>query len=201
MVNWLKSRFSKIIIIAAFLLILPWHSNSQGMTFVRENISMRLSENYFYVTGQYTISGDGTNGKSLLYPLPVDALYGNVDSIYIYDLNANESISPIKIEKEMVVFKFDFNGENETIIQISYRQRIFSNKAEYIVKTTKYWSKPLVKADFQLVVPNNLQITNFKHEPDMFSKLDHEHIYYWEFYNFMPDKNMEFVFDKAKSDE
>ena len=104
----------------------------------------------------------------------------------------------LDLSKDAVIFQFGFNDLNEVIIQISYCQQILANQIEYIVNTTKAWKKPLRRADFQLMVPDNLEITQFEYKPDDSLKIGNKLIYYWTIYDFMPAKNMMFQFKPAE---
>jgi len=155
---------------------------------------MKIADDFFYVSGTYYLKGEISSNKTLVYPFPVDPLYGNVDSVYFFNLTSNEIIIPQKTNNKSSVFKIDFGKNNKMVIQASYRQKLLSNKAEYILKTTMAWKKPLEQANYQLIIPANIRITTFSISPQDSVNSGKEVIYYWEKHNYMPGENMIFEF-------
>jgi len=80
------------------------------------------------------------------------------------------------------------------MIQISYRQKLLSTSAEYILQSTIGWRKPLDQANYQLIVPKNIEIINFSIIPDNSVDYTTEMVYFWEKYNYLPPKNFTFEF-------
>ena len=67
----------------------------QEISFYKENITMKIDENTFYVTGIYYLKSNTSDKGTLLYPFPEDTKYGSVDSIYLYNITTNEIIKPL----------------------------------------------------------------------------------------------------------
>jgi len=157
---------------------------------------MKIEADYFYVTGNYYLKTTGDRSIILVYPFPVDSLYGEVDSIYIFNLTSNTPVEFLDKKKNSLVFKADFGEFREIEILISYRQRLLGSRAEYILESTKGWRKPFEQADYQLIIPNDLEITLFSIPPDETVIADEERVYYWSRKNYMPEINMIFEFRK-----
>ena len=172
-------------------LVLMFNANAQKLSFYKENITMKIDNNNFFVTGTYHLKGDSAAKHLLMYPFPVDsALYGVVDSIYVFDLTADQAIDFEKKTQRMIVFPIYFGFGNEITLLISYRQQLLDNQAEYILETTKTWRKPLARADFQLIVPYSIEVTGFSYPPDDIAPGDRETLFYWTKFDFMPEYNM-----------
>jgi len=170
--------------------------SAQNLSFYKENITMKIEGDYFYVTGLYYLQYSGQEMSTLVYPYPIDAQYGEVDSVKIYDLSSNEYIEPVYNKKSGTVFIIQGNSTGGIILQISYRQKLLANKAEYILTSTITWGKPLDKADYQLIIPKDYTIVNFSIPPDESIINDKEKVYYWSKEYYMPDRNMVFEFVK-----
>lgn len=166
----------------------------QEISFYKENITMKIEKDYFYVMGNYYLKTNGVQSATLVYPFPVDSLMGDVDSTYIYNLIADMVIEPLSINKDRLVFKADFGDTTELLILISYRQKLLGNRAEYILKSTISWRKPLEEADYQLIIPTEMKIARFSISPDESVTSDKEIIYYWSKKNYMPGSNMVFEY-------
>jgi hypothetical protein len=181
------------------LLLLVFHFSfftiqAQDVSFYKENITMKIEQDYFYVTGNYFLRTTGDQSIILVYPLPVDSLYGEVDSINIFNLTTNHPVNILERKKDVAVFKAEFGEYKEIEILISYRQKLLGNRAEYILESTASWRRPLEQADYQLIAPKGLEIINFAIPPDKSISAGEETIYYWAKKNYMPDRNMKFEF-------
>jgi hypothetical protein len=171
---------------------------AQEISFFKENITMKLEQDHFYVSGNYFLKTTGDQSITLVYPFPVDTLYGDVDSLRIFNLSTNRLIEPLDVKKEAAVLKVDFGDLKEVEILISYRQKLLGNRAEYILESTRSWRKPLEQADYELIVPDRLKINSFSYPPDESIAAGTETIYYWSRSNFMPSVNMVFEFKPEK---
>jgi hypothetical protein len=180
------------------LFVLGLLASGQQLSFYRENITMKIQGQNFYVSGTYYFSQDQSGIKQLYYPFPVNDLLGNPDSVYLFDLTNNAPIEPTVQDSSGLLFLADFSKYSDLSIQISYRQPLFGNKAEYILETTKVWGKPFREATYQLIIPKSLIITRFAIAPDDFIVTDQEKIYTWKKYNYMPERNMVFEFSEEK---
>jgi len=167
---------------------------TQDFSFYKENITMKIDEGHFYVSGIYYLKSKQGKSTTLLYPFPADSMYGEVDSVYIFNLTNDKTIQPIHKEKNKAIFKVDFENNSSLKLQISYRQKLLGNRAEYILESTISWNKPFQQANYQLIVPKNTEIISFSIPPKDSIATKKEMIYYWEKYNYMPEKNMIFEF-------
>ena len=166
----------------------------QEISFYKENITMKIELDYFYVTGIYYLKTTGDNSITLVYPFPVDSLYGAADSIFIFNLTENSQIEPLSIRSNSLAFKADIGETNKLDILISYRQQLLGNRAEYILESTIGWRKPFEQADYQLIIEPGIEIISFSIPPDESIKTDEGTVYYWSKTNFMPTVNMIFEF-------
>jgi hypothetical protein len=181
-------------ILIVLVLILPLSCINQEFSFVQENVTMKITNDRFCVTGFYQINGKNQNKNVLVYPFPIDSLYGDIDSLKIYNLSTNELITPLSCNNKKAVFKINFDKNKVLDVQISYCQKLLGHQAEYLLKSTISRERPLIQANFQLIVPDNITITHFSYLPQDSIKTDSELVYYWRKINFMPKDNMIFKF-------
>lgn len=187
----------RILCILAVFVVFP--SYGQDISFYRENITMRISVDKFYVTGLYYLRCDKPEKKLLAYPFPLDKLYGQVDSILIYDLTSDTGLSPLRSDSAGLVFAVDFRSGGEKLVQISYQQELLGNRAEYILKSTRAWRQPLDEAHYQLVVTNDFIMTHFSIPPQDSIMAGKEKVYTWDMMNYMPLENMVFGFNPMEN--
>jgi hypothetical protein len=185
-------KIPPVILILCFAISLPQEKEA---SFVRENITMKIERDHFYVIGSYYLKNNDQNGITLVYPFPTGPEYGAVDSFYIFNLSGKDTIKVYKSSPERVLFSLELEKDTETGIQVSYRQKLNSNVAKYIITTTRVWQEPLESAYYQLIVPEEIKITSFSILPDDSLDTGSEKIYYWKKFNFMPEKDMVFHFN------
>lgn len=182
-----------ILIFFSFIILTP--AFAQDLNFYKESISFKIEEGWFYVSGEYFLKSTDSSKKLLFYPFPTDSIYGEVDSVLIFDLSREEKIEAFKISDRGLYFNFMADSLVKTRLQISYRQKLLGNRAEYILLTTRAWGKAFEKANYQLIVPPGIEVTGFSYSPDKKVRIDGETIYFWTKYSFMPDKNMILTFN------
>lgn len=172
----------------------------QDVSFYRENITMMISGRTFYVTGLYYLRSDCPENIFMAYPFPTKKLYGIADSILIIDLTDGSEIMPLRSDSATLTFPVDFLEGKEKLLQISYQQALNDNQAEYILKSTRAWQKPLEEAHYQLIIPQTLTVTRFSIPPMDSLSAGSEKIYTWDMTNYMPTVNMVFDFVTGKDD-
>ncbi len=167
-------------------------SHSQNIEFYKENITMEISEGYFHVTGTYYLRSDSVATFPLTYPFPEDPLYGEVDSVNIFNLKKGTPVEIMKSTEPGILFIAETDSNGKAEILISYRQKLKGSKAEYIVLTTRTWQKPIEEATFQLITPRDMAIVHFSYAPSDTLVTSENKVYTWQKFNFMPDRNMVF---------
>jgi hypothetical protein len=170
--------------------------NSQGFSFFRESITMKITEKAFYVTGIYYLKDHPGKSRVLINPYPANSDLGNVDSVNIYNLSSNKAIIPKKNNNKGTLFTVEFGPDSILMIQISYKQALLGMHAEYILTTTRNWGKPLQQANYQVIVPYELHISRFSIPPQDSTISEKETIYYWEKSNYLPSVDLRFDFSK-----
>jgi hypothetical protein len=187
----MKKRFLFYVLIA-----LSYGVSGQKLSFYRENITMKIQEQQFYVSGTYYFRYNLTDKKLLYYPFPTGDQYGNPDSVFLYDLTNNTPVEPMKQDSSGLLFLVDFSKNSDISVQISYKQPLLGNQAKYILETTKVWGKPIEEAFYQLITPANIVITRFAIPPHDSIITNLEKIYTWEESDYMPERNMVFEFEQ-----
>ena len=138
---------------------------SQQLSFYKEDLTFRIKNDTFYVSGNYYLKRKQISEKqtSLFYQVPTDSDYFPVDSACFFNITTNEIIQNIKKTSNGMIFPITI--QNETILFISYQQKLKSNKAKYILTTTRYWRKPFEEVTYKLITPVELEILHFSYTP------------------------------------
>lgn len=168
--------------------------NSQEVEFYREDIKFELKEGYFKVDGDYFFRNPDLNPvrTELVYPFPLDTIYGIVDSIFAIDIiDRKDNLKQVTNKAaaiELFILPFD-----TTVINIGYRQELKSYRAEYILTTTRGWGKAFEEVYYTLISQSNITIDGFSYEPDTNYTNSGKNIYTWKKKNFLPEIN--FIID------
>lgn len=167
----------------------------QRADFFKEDLTFRLDNVYFDVDGYYwfTNHSDKPVISNIFYPFPHYA-GGEIDSIRLYSISAGQKPKYRKEGNNGISFILYIAPLDTVLFQIGYRQKLISDSAVYILKTTKGWGKPIDRAEYKLIVPDYLTIKNFSYKPDKTYKIENNTIYYWKKLNFMPNEDMIFYF-------
>ncbi len=170
-------------------------ASGQRADFLKEDITFRLDKVYFDVEGYYWFANNSSKpvNSEIYYPFP-EYKGGVVDSIRLYNISAGQK-TRYKLEGANGISFHLFIPPHDTVLfQTGYRQKISGDSAVYILRTTKGWGKPLVYAEYKLIVPDTLNIKKFTYPPDKLYNIEKEKIYYWKMENFMPANDMIFYF-------
>lgn len=182
-----------------FLLILhyPFHENfGQDIQFYREDITFELSKEYFKVNGNYyfrNLNFDPVKTK-LIYPFPTDSAYGSADSVFALDVLTKDD-KLIKLTSKAAAIELTINPFDTTVLNIGYKQKLKSDRAEYILTTTKGWGKAFESVKYNLVTDTSLVIRSFSYEPDTSYLNDDKYFYQWEKKAFLPERDFIIMFD------
>lgn len=163
----------------------------QGLEFYGENIAFELRDSIFKVTGIYYLcnTGDKEIKQILYYPFPADSQY--YDDVNFIRISTKDSlINILRRDKEGIYFGVEIEPYNAMEYVVSYQQKIFKNRAEYILETTRKWKRPIETADYIMIIPDNLKITGISYEPDSILTINNDLIYLWHKKDFKPVRNM-----------
>ncbi|MDL2314802.1 hypothetical protein LJC16_00905 [Bacteroidales bacterium OttesenSCG-928-C19] len=178
-----------------FLLILicPFVALAQQLSFEEEDITFEIKDSIFSVDGIYYFNSLSENKFSISYPFPKESIYGHPFNIKVIDLASNKNIDyRYNQDTSAVLFQIDVNGL--TPVKISYQQKLKSNRAKYILTTTKHWNTPLKQAGYKLITDIDFNIINFSIRPDKEVILDGKRIHFWHKVNFFPDTDFKVEF-------
>lgn len=179
-----------IYILFIFFYSFPLQTN-KGFQFYKETIDFEIDKfGFFKVSGIYYFSNTENKklSRPILYPFPTGKEFGEIDSLII-NCNVENAISSIKQNKQGALFLLTIDKYSALKVDISYRQKIINNRAEYILTTTQKWNKALETADYSLTIPSDLIIDSLSYNAHNQTLQNEEQKYFWSFKDFMPSKN------------
>ena len=169
---------------------------AQDLQFYQEDLDFKIEENYFYVDGLYYFRNTSSKeiNRRLFYPFPQDEAYGEVDSIFAF--NIQDSLKEINLHNNLKGSSFTIHIDPDTtaIYRIGYRQKLKETKAEYILTTTQSWGIPFTQVNYTLEFPKEFSLDSISYIPDSLHEGKEKYIFFWHKDNFMPNKNFEINF-------
>ena len=165
-----------------------------GLHFTEEDLSFGIADSVFSVQGIYYFSTDADGKYSILYPFPEDEIYGDPYDIRVLDMQKGEEIA-FKSLKNSRSIRFVVNADEDTPVLISYKQRLHSNTARYILMSTHSWKESLGRVEYKLEIPGSMTITFFSIQPDSEVDLGESRLFLWQRENFMPNCDLIFEFE------
>ncbi|MBN2425520.1 MAG: DUF4424 family protein [Calditrichaceae bacterium] len=189
----LKIR-NNFLIKIAFILTIAGLNNflpAQDMVFFQEEIYIKIENNRCIIDGTYYFKNINSEDikRVLYYPFPVDNNMTYPDSIFIKDIEKQQRIHFTKY-KQGVAIPMIVKAHSISIIRVYYTQKTVVNEAEYILKTTTFWGKPLEKAEFIVELSDNFKLVKLSYDHDSMVKKNGAKFYKITKTNFMPDKNL-----------
>ena len=183
---------TKKLLIFLYLLLVNVFVWAGDLHFFREDLTFEITDDsYFCVDGEYYFRNSSmkTLKQVLFYPFPQDSIYGEIESLMVIEINDPQNSKISKFNSKGAFFKVEISPQSEKIYRITYRQKMKSNQAEYILLTTQRWKEPFEEIHYQLVFPLQTKIEYISYSPDNIGVLNDKNVYFWEKKDFMPDRN------------
>ena len=177
-----------------FFFLVPF-CYGQRADFFQEDITFRLNKSQFNVEGYYWFANNSEKAiaSNLFYPFP-NYSGEKIDSIRLFNITSGEYVNYNFEDSHGISFNLNILPKDTVLLQIGYRQEIKSDRALYILRSTKVWGKPLVFAEYKLIISDSFLIKSFSYPPDKTYEIQNQKIFLWRMKNFMPGKDMIFYF-------
>ena len=180
-------RIVKLIsLLVLFLLSL---SQAQSIQFVREKITIEIHNDHCQLIGEYLFmnSTDRLFQGSLYYPVSKT----NSPFPHFFKVTeADENQVSFTVGKDGIIFPIYVAAHDSTCYFVEYHQQTPDHFFEYILTTTKFWSRPLTAADFLIHVPEEFQLISLSMKSDKSIKAEDGITYCLHREAFMPEKNL-----------
>ncbi|MFW5663447.1 MAG: hypothetical protein ACOCYD_00255 [bacterium] len=161
---------------------------------MEEDLTFEITDSVFIVQGLYFFSSPVEKDYLIVYPFPSENTYGHPFDIQVIDVNTSDTLA-YKMADNQSSMAFTARISAQTQLYITYSQTLKSNKARYILMSTRSWNKPLERAEYKLLTDTNLVISGFSMPPGNTITVEGKHIYIWQKENFMPEKDFEVEFE------
>ena len=152
----MKIKF--LLLLSAVLLSFSFTLQGQSLQFYREDIVFSLTNNYIETNAIYHFCnvGDKDISTPLFYPFPDNTLE-LIDSIIIKDA-ITDFVIHNRPGKSGIFFDINVKSYSQGSFNVFFTQRLTDHHFKYILTSTKSWGRALEFANFELVVPAELEI-------------------------------------------
>ncbi len=166
--------------------------------FYREYVTVEPSATRTAVTALYYFRNDSDESSTvgIIYPFPVDRnhLYPFQTKVWEERRDSFEPIGFVRGETD-VRWTMSFTPREEKLIKVRYVQEISSNRAIYIVTTTKLWERPIEVAEFEFRIPASFEGVMLSFTPDRTESHGDTIVHYRRYTDFFPDENLTVSWD------
>lgn len=163
-----------------------------GITFKKENITVSIIAcDTLEVQGIYFFENRDSSSATMMihYPFPVDDSWQYPHLISVENLSERKPVDFIT-KRDGVNWYLSLPPLSVDSTKVIYRQRVFRLRGRYILTTTQDWGKPLEKAAFKVVVPENSTLTYWSFQSDSVSVKNGQVIYQAWKENFYPEEDL-----------
>ena len=178
-----------------FLFLCPGFVVGQRIEFFKEELVFTLDSSFFSVNGDYFFRNPSNSplNYKIFFPVSKTPGYKAIDTILVYDISEPNQPLIVGIKDSVASFSLSFVPFSEKCVRIFYKQHHNGSRARYILMTTQNWQKPIELGKYSLITRKNISILHFSILPDRSEDFGESRLYFWNKYQFMPDRD--FVFD------
>jgi hypothetical protein len=167
----------------------------RSVDFVYEKIIIEIEPPEMTVTGLYRFQNRFPFGITLpmLYPFPVDEYQDFPHEISARSITA-DGRQPLEFawrrNDNAIRLSVTAAGESSAEMEVAYSQKLKGKQARYILTTTKAWGRPLKSADYELILPEHLEIRSISFPFNRTKNVSGKRFYFSHKDNFMPDTDL-----------
>lgn len=188
----MKKYILRIWFINIIGVLLFWDSLAgQALQFYGEKIEISILGDNALVTGVYYFKNNTKKiiRRTLYYPFVINQDLSWPDTISVYQISEKKSLT-FRNAKEGILFTLQVPADSTVIYKVKYRQRTPNRKMEYILTTTQKWGRPLVFAEYSVILPEKFELLDISLAPDSRQTINHKQIIKINRQNYLPTKNL-----------
>ncbi len=142
-----------------FLFLNIEYVHAQTPIFLGEDLVFYVSDSLCVMRGEYHFMNPSEEAVKtrLFYPFPVTEQLPFPDMIEVLSLETGNHL-PVRGADKGVSFALEIDAVSEANIHVEYWQVAEANIFEYILTSTQTWSRALEWANYEIHVPEHLQL-------------------------------------------
>ena len=185
--------------ILALLLICLWlmfsaplQARESGLSFETEQLSFTVQDSLWLFDGDFGFYHSGSQAleQAIYFPVPANETQSQANQVSVV-IGEQQSLPVYGTSPQGFWFQLSMQPQSYETVRIRYQQVLHANQASYVLLTALTWGKPLAYASYSLHLPKGARLLHYPFVEPEISVQDGEDIYYWEFYEFVPEVNFE----------
>lgn len=146
-------------LVSLFCCFSPENLHSQTPVFIGEDLVFYVSDSLCVVRGEYHFLNPGSTPikTRLFYPFPISEDLPFPDQIEVRSMETGVHL-PLLGGQGGVSFVLGIEPLSQSSIHVEYWQTAESHIFEYILTTTQVWSRALEWANYEIHVPDHLDL-------------------------------------------
>jgi hypothetical protein len=173
---------SVILILLAFSLLCA----KARPNFDTEQLVFTLSDSLLVFEGVFGFSNLSNEEirQSIYFPIPFDETQMIHEDASVTWEESGEALMMKSIDPGLW-FGLDLPARSMKLVKISYKQKLKAQRARYVLLTALDWPTPLAYASYEVVLPNEAQITRYPFATEDMT-LTAGGSLFWEYFDYRP---------------
>ncbi|MCB5253152.1 MAG: hypothetical protein LHW51_09290 [Candidatus Cloacimonetes bacterium] len=186
--------------LSTLLLILIWSTfpaflpaQGRGLSFETEQLSFTVQDSLWLFEGDFGFYNSGTKAlqQAIFFPVPANEKQSRAMQVSVSIEEQQKSFAVSEISPQGFWFQLSMQPQSYETIRIRYQQSLQGSQASYVLLSALTWGKPLAYASYSLRLPQGSKLLHYPFANPEQSTQDEWDIYYWQFYDFVPEVNFE----------
>lgn len=168
-------------------------ARQRGLSFETEQLSFTVQDSLWLFDGDFGFYNSSSQAldQAIYFPVPANETQSQATEVSVV-MGEQQQILPVHgISPEGFWFQLTLPPQSFETVRIRYRQVFQGDRASYVLLSALTWGKPLPYASYRLRLPQGSTLLHLPFADPKISAQDGWDIYYWEFYDFVPEADFE----------
>lgn len=171
----------------------PLQARESGLSFETEQLVFTVQDSLWLFDGDFGFYNSGLQAleQAIYFPVPANETQNPANQVSVVIGEEQRSLPVFGVSPQGFWFQLSMQPQSYETVRIHYQQVLHEDQAYYVLLSALTWGKPLAYASYSLHLPEGVRLLHYPFADPKTSTQDGEDIYYWEFYDFVPEVNFE----------
>jgi hypothetical protein len=162
-----------------------------GIRFVRERIRVGIRPAGIGVEGVYVFRNELPEPVTvpLFYPFPVDSIHPWPTWIVVCSQEGDD-LPFSRPRSDGILFRVTLPADGIAAVRVAYEQPSLDHAGCYILTTTSAWERPLEVAEFEVIVPGEINLEAMAYDADELTREQDAEVHRFTRHRFMPTRDL-----------
>ncbi len=178
-------------------ILTPLAAQPSGLSFETEQLCFSVQDSLWVFDGRFGFLNDSAMKveQAIFFPVIQDSLQSHAQDVSVVIGEDERPLPVYQIGPQGFWFQLKMKPKSFETVRIRYRQELRARQGFYVLLSALSWNKPISYASYALRVPPQTRVLHYPFENPVHSTDGDWDIYFWEFYDFVPDLNFEAAWD------